>query len=140
MATQSGRKPKSEAFAYSWFMPAPGSEGQKQTQQAGPMPEPYPDPERLDQPLEIASAVQTRAKNAHSRPPNQSSGSSLLSVTNFRQPRFLGILGWSGVAGIGLAEVLIKAGPFPGIQVGALGGVWLAISALIWFLPSKLGA
>jgi len=32
----------------------------------------------------------------------------------------------------------MRAGQFPGTQLGILAGVWLGVSAAIWFIPGVL--
>jgi hypothetical protein len=63
------------------------------------------------------------------------SGSLKFSPTKLR---LAGVSGWSAVAAVGAIVLATRAGPFPGTQLGILGGVWLGISALVWFLVGKL--
>jgi hypothetical protein len=52
--------------------------------------------------------------------------------------RNLGILGWSVVAGSGAIVAATEAGPSIAMRLGTIGGLWLAVSAAILVLPSKV--
>ena len=48
------------------------------------------------------------------------------------------VAGWSVVAAVGAAALVMSPGPLMGVRLAELGAVWGAISALVWFLPGKL--
>jgi hypothetical protein len=48
------------------------------------------------------------------------------------------VAGWSSVAAVGAAVILMNPGPLIGVRLAELGAIWGAISALVWFLPGKL--
>jgi hypothetical protein len=50
----------------------------------------------------------------------------------------MALLAWTAIAGAGAITAYLEASPSMTMQMGALGGVWLAVSAAVWFLPSKL--
>ena len=49
--------------------------------------------------------------------------------------RVVGVIGWSAIAGSGAIVALADAGPSVAAQLGSIGGLWLGVSAAIWFLP-----
>jgi hypothetical protein len=48
------------------------------------------------------------------------------------------LIAWSTLSGVGAILIGMEAGPAMALHLEALGGVWAAISAVLWFLPSKL--
>jgi hypothetical protein len=52
--------------------------------------------------------------------------------------RLAGMVGWSAVAGSGAVLLVARAGQAASGQLGILAGVWLGVSAAIWFLPGML--
>jgi hypothetical protein len=121
-------KTKEKAFSYSWSSPAPD-----------------PSPPILKQ--ADATGVASDGADPAGMSEVQSPGSSLgflqsilgrvfgeglLSVRN------IGVIGWSAVAGSGAALAIMEAGPSIAMRLGSIGGLWLAVSAVILFLPSKV--
>jgi len=47
------------------------------------------------------------------------------------------VAGWSCVAAIGAAAIVVNPGPLIGVRLAELGAVWGVISALVWFLPGR---
>jgi len=135
MSTPQGRKPKSESYAYSWFLPAEGHNGSAIVTQLPPS-----ELEAVAQGPEISQAAAMKARteawrrSGATRPKaaHKSSAFSLVSL------RLAGIGGWSIIAGSGAALLASRAGPFPGLQLGVLAGVWLGVSVAIWFVPGIL--
>ena len=52
--------------------------------------------------------------------------------------RSVGVIGWSAIAGSGAMVALADAGPSVGTQLGSIGGLWLGVTAAIWFMPKIL--
>jgi hypothetical protein len=97
------------------------------------------------------SAVEVQRSAAEKYPPidegsmytfRSASKAGLKSFTGLKlsasQLRIAGLAGWSIVAGGGAIALLVGPGPILGLRLGAIGGVWAAVSALVWFLPGKL--
>jgi hypothetical protein len=130
-----GRKPKPESYAYSWFLPAEGHNGSAIVSH-----EVIPDPEASAAEAEDSEIVAMEARTEKWRHSGENvhksvTGSWWIDLTRLR---FAGIAGWSAMAAVGGLMLSTRAGPFPGLQLGILGGVWVGISVLIWFLPKKL--
>jgi len=136
MSTAQVRKPKPESYEYSWFLPAGGHNGSAIVHQLPPSE------------LEAASAQvenpEIRAMEARTEQWRHSgatrSRSAQLQPWKLDQARLrlAGVVAWSGMAAIGAILMVARTGPFPGLQVGILGGVWAGISAAIWFVPQIL--
>jgi hypothetical protein len=128
------RKTKTEAYTYSWFLPAPGA-----NPPTGPAPAPEDPPaESPGQVEELAVQAQVRGRGlAFPRLafPRLSALSGVLK-SDSRKIRLIGLFGWSDVAAVGMALTMARSGS--SLQVGAIAGLWLAISAVIWILPTKL--
>lgn len=131
MGSQSSQKNKPEAFAYSWFMPAPGSETEP-VPEAAETAESGKDSETPEDQTGYYADVSSQPSNPTVKK------QSLSGVLRMVKPRTVGLVAWSGVAAVGMAAILARSGPFPGLQVGAVAGVWAAVAAVIWILPSKL--
>jgi hypothetical protein len=116
MTNTSTRKPKQENYAYSWFLPAPGNNSHTE-------------------PHNHAPEVEMQHEQAHPTPVRPSARARQMDPTRVKMA---GLIGWSAVVAVGATILLMRAGPFPAFQVSALGGVWLAVSAGIWFLPKYL--
>jgi len=128
MGSQSNQKNKPETFAYSWFMPAPGGETEPRT--------------GMDETAEAGSGKSGDQTGYVTEVPAQPSDSTekkqpFSGVLGRVQPKIIGLIAWSGVAATGMALLLTRSGPFPGLLVGALAGVWAAVAAIIWLLPSN---
>jgi hypothetical protein len=54
------------------------------------------------------------------------------------QLKVVSLVAWSTISVVGAALIGKEAGPAVTLHLAALGGVWAAISAILWFLPSKL--
>ena len=52
--------------------------------------------------------------------------------------RSIGVIGWSAVAGSGAIIALTDASPSVATQLGSIGGLWLGVTAAIWFLPKAI--
>jgi len=48
------------------------------------------------------------------------------------------LAGWSCVAIAGAALIVSSSGLLASVRLAELGGVWAAVSALLWFIPAKL--
>jgi len=135
MSSTQGRKPKSENYAYSWFLPATGNNGTAMASQLLPSgPEAAP---ANAENSEMAAMEARTEQWRHSGETKKSVASKPWSISPVRL-RLAGVSGWSAVAAVGAIVLATRAGPFPGTQLGILGGVWVGISALVWFLVGKL--
>jgi hypothetical protein len=133
-----GRKAKPEEYAYSWFMPAPGSDQSKQ-QMAPDGPSPDASSPQEEGPHEEAAVVSaTPAGQPHERAEHSGSMTGKLKGMSITQMRIAGLGGWGAVAATGAALLLMESSPSLEVHLGALSGVWMAVSLAIWFLPSKL--
>jgi len=135
MSSPQGRKPKPENYEYSWFFPADGRNGPAAVTQVplseleGTVPTENPEIAAMEARTEKwRHSGQRKAPSKHAR--SLSLGTSAVSK--------IGILGWSCVAGSGAVVLAMRAGQFPGTQLGILAGVWLGVSAAIWFIPGVL--
>jgi hypothetical protein len=123
------RKAKTDTYTYSWFLPAPGD---------NPTTGPAPPPEDAS----AGSPSQAAELAVHSQVRERGPGflrhfslSGILS-SDSGKVRIIGLFGWSDVAGAAMALTVARSGS--SLQVGAIAGIWLAISAVIWILPTKL--
>jgi len=136
MSSPEGRKPKPESYAYSWFLPAGGNGGSVIVSQF-PSPEVEADPGDVQ--LSETAVMEARTEKwRHSGQKKQRSRTQISWHIDSTRVGIAGVAGWSAMAGIGGLLLSTRAGPFPGVQLGILAGVWVGISALIWFLPKKL--
>jgi hypothetical protein len=129
-------KPKPESYAYSWFLPAEGHNGS-----ASVLHVVFPDPEVDAAKAENSEVVEMEVRTEKWRHSGETKHQTAAQVSWLLEPtrlRLAGIGGWSAIAAVGGLMLSMRAGPFPGVQIGILGGVWVGISALIWFLPQKL--
>ena len=136
MSSPQGRKPKSESYEYSWFLPAGGHSGTGVVSQLSPA--------ELEETTEgsqdsAAAAMQARTErwrrsgeHAQTRTAGGSFGLDLTRV------RLMGVVGWSAVAGSGAVVMVARASQSPSMQLGMLAGVWLGLAAAIWFVPAVL--
>jgi len=139
MSSPQGRKAKSESYAYSWFLPAEGHKGLEIVSQMPPseLEANTTGPENAQ-----VAAMQARTDEWRHSGATRHRSSHRSLVLGSSRLRLAGIAGWSTIAGTGAAVLATRAGPFPGLQLGALAGVWLGVSAAIWLLPgilSRLG-
>lgn len=128
MSTETKRKPNEELYTYSWYLPVGGNDGQRDSQGGG----------------QGAGVVEQQAETAASEssastatPEELGSPGSRSTHTTY-SVRLVGLVFWSAATGVGLIVLLGTQSPVHMANVGALAGVWAAISALIWFLPGKL--
>jgi len=134
MSSTQVRKPKSENYAYSWFLPASAHNGQTSVLQVPP-PVPEAAVER-GRSSEIAAMEARTEQWKHSGEiKHRTQKSQGISPPTLR---LAGVAGWSAIAAAGAVVLASRAGPFPGVQLGVLGGVWVGISVLVWFLAGKL--
>jgi len=135
MSSAEGRKPKPESYEYSWFLPAGGNSGSVILSQ-GPSPELEAN-HANEQDSELKAMEARTEKWRHSGENGHRVGPSGLWQIDTTRLGLAGITGWSAMAAIGGIMLFTRAGSFPGAQLGMLGGVWVGISALIWFVPRK---
>ena len=136
MSSMEGRKPRPESYEYSWFLPA-GADGGSVILSHVPPPDPEADP-AIPQDSEMAAMEARTERWRHSGEKKQRTRIQVSWHIDSKMLGIAGIAGWSAMAAIGGFLLATRAGPFPGIQLGILGGVWFGVSALIWFLPKKL--
>lgn len=121
------QEPKGDAHAYPWFFPSEGN-GTGETNDAssvrGQAGEAGADPE---------GELTRSGPSSHGRPHSPLKANV---PGNHLRLRVVEVLGWSAFAAAGTAELASRPGPFPGLQVGLMAGVWLAVSAAVWFLPT----
>jgi hypothetical protein len=136
MSSPQARKPKVENYEYSWFLPADGHNGSAVVSQV-PSSELEGAGEGSDKLGVAAMEARTERwrhsgehKSAHVR-------ASSFSLEQARV-RLAIVVGWSAIAGSGAVLLVARAGQPPSIQLGLLAGVWLGVSAAIWFLPGIL--
>lgn len=124
----SEQKAKEKAFSYSWSSPVADSSPPvpKQADTAGAAP-------GGANPAGV-SEVQSRESSLGFLQDILGGifGGGLGSVRN------LGVIGWSAVAGSGAIVAATEAGPSIAMRLGTIGGLWLAVSAAIMFLPKFL--
>jgi hypothetical protein len=131
MSGVTASKTKGETYAFSWSMPAPdvGSGSEGTVLRSVPMEE-----EGNPGPAQDGSEpVQLQDANSSYASPFEPT--KMLGVPSLR---LLGIIAWSAVAGAGMMTVALKLGSAAGMQVGEIGGLWLAVGAAIWLVPAKL--
>ena len=136
MSSTQARKPKSESYAYSWFLPASAHNGSATVLQAPPT-EPLASASRGES-SEMAARQARTEQWKHS---GQAKGKSAAPKSmKFSPPtlRVAGVAGWSAIAGAGAVILATRSGPFPGVQMGILGGVWVGVSVLVWYFVGKL--
>jgi hypothetical protein len=138
---------KEEAFAYSWSS-LPGSEP-KAVEKAfsyswsSPVSDSSPPTLKQADATVAAPGGANPAAVSETQPPDsrleffrailgQTFGGGLGSIRN------LGVIGWSAVAGSGAIVAVTEAGPSIAMRLGTIGGLWLAVSAAILFLPKMI--
>lgn len=130
--TAQARKTKAESYAYSWFLPAPGT--------ANPVnAPPAPPPEDPEMQARRAELEAEEFRTEQWRHPARIVSRASRAGFSFNQNvvRIGGVAGWSAVAGTGALILATRANP-PPTQLGILAVVWLGVSAAIWFLPGIL--
>jgi len=136
MSSPQGRKPKSESYEYSWFLPAGGRNNPAVITRLTPAEEEAPVGEGRSS--EIA-AMQARTeqwrRSGEHRAVRHQAGSKGIDSTMIR---VAGMVGWSAVAGSGAVLLASRAGQYPSTQLGILAGVWIGVSVAIWFVPALL--
>ena len=140
--TGSSPKPEPESYTYSWFLPAPGSEYSEPPSKVDDLPdraEPEVPSEANETPTLYKAARGLNGLLQGNSPREPKSAYSVRPTKiNASKLRFGGIVVWSALAGAGLVASLMEGSSLLGIQIGAIAGVWIAVSAAIWLLPSKL--
>ena len=136
MSSPQARKQKAESYAYSWFLPAPGSNGSVIAAQM-PLAGQRPLAPKAESQETIAMEARTEAWR-HSGGVVQTKVSAKGWSVDSTKLRIGGIAGWSAVAGTGAVLLSTRAGTFPGVQLGVLAVVWLAVSAAVWYVPRFL--
>jgi hypothetical protein len=111
-STKTKQEGEEAQFRYSWYLPVPPASEEN----AGSAP--------VDQ-LEAAEAEQKGVFGLHLNVPP-----SIL--------RFAGLSGWNIASGVGIMVLFVFQSPVPVDRVAALGGVWAAVSALVWSLSGRL--
>jgi hypothetical protein len=131
MSSVSVGKTKGETYAFSWSMPAPngGSDLDGTVLHSVPLGE-----EGNTDPVQQAS------EPVQLQDPYSSYDSPYEPARRFPAPslRLLGVVAWSAVAGAGVVGAMMKFGAVLGMQVGEIGGLWLALGAAIWLVPPKV--
>jgi hypothetical protein len=118
-------KTKEKAFSYSWSSPAPNPSQTTPTMPEGPNElQGGPDQAGVTEALPLESILGVIQGVS-----GRIFGGGLPSI------RKVGVIGWSAVAGSGAILAMVDAGPSVATQLGSIGGLWLGISAAIWFLP-----
>jgi len=135
MSSAEGGKPKPESYEYSWFLPAGGNSGSVIVSQ-GASPEVKEGPAN-GQDSELKAMEARTEKWRHSGENGHRAGGPGMFQIDTVRLGLAGLAGWSAMAAIGGIVLFARGGPFPGTQLGMLGGVWVGISALIWFVPRK---
>jgi len=131
MSSMTARKTKGETYAFNWSMPAfgGGSDSEGTVLHSVPLVE-----EGNQEPVNAASEP-VQMQDAYS-----GYDSPYEPARRFPAPslRLLGVVAWSAVAGAGVVGAAMKFGAVLGMQVGEIGGLWLALGAAIWLVPPKL--
>jgi len=136
MSSTEGGKLKPDNYEYSWFLPAGGNSGSVIVAQ-GPPSEHGADPAQGED-SELKAMQARTEKWRHSGENGHQTGAPTLRHIDTMRLRLAGIAGWSAMAAVGGLVLSMRAGAFPGTQLGILGGVWVGVTALIWFIPKKL--
>jgi len=136
MSSPQGRKPKSESYEYSWFLPAGGRNNPAVVTRLAPAEEEAPVGEARNPEIAAMQArtEQWRRSGEHHAARHQAGSKGIDST----RVRVAGMVGWSAVAGSGAILLASRAGQYPSTQLGILAGVWIGISAAIWFVPALL--
>ena len=114
-------KGKEKAFSYSWSSP-----------DSDPPLEPaQPDAAEAQNP----SPAQDAAKPTEANPGVLHDIAGRFFEGGFPSFRSIGVISWSAIAGSGAIVALADAGPSVATQLGSIGGLWLGVTAAIWFLP-----
>ncbi len=122
MTAASDRKSKSQDYEYSWFLPANGGK----------------EPTRAEQQSQDVEVLSEPGRSQGTAPPGQASTAARSWKVNPARVKAAGIIGWSAVVATGAAFLVIRTGTFPIMQGAALGGVWMTVTAAIWFVPRYL--
>jgi hypothetical protein len=129
-------KDEKDPFAYSWYLPT-GAKARAGEHPLEPSSEQEPEPENeaMVESGQRVSEPEPRQVAAGSR---SGGGSGFHLKASASQLRIVGLSVWSVVSGVGMIALLVTQNPIPLTPVMTLGGLWAAVSAIIWFLPSKL--
>jgi len=91
-----------------------------------------------DQPLQAQAEDPLTSQGgteATSQAGAKAQGSALGALHGLVNIRSVGVIGWSAIAGSGAVFAIAEASPSIASQLGSIGGLWLGVSAAIWFLP-----
>jgi hypothetical protein len=136
MTTEGEAKDEKDPFAYSWYLPTGGkARGREQPLEPSSVPEPEPENEGMVESEQPVSEPVPRQVASGSR---SARGSGFQLKASTSQLRIAGFSVWSIISGAGTIALLLTQNPFPITQFVVLVGVWGAVSALIWFIPSRL--
>src|SRR5579863_1650883 len=132
MSARMKQEKMEEPFQYSWHLPVSGMGGIARTAQApGVQPEEPQEAAASGPPMAVQTASEEYAR------PAEGTGMSLHIALSRRTLALGGIGAWT-IAAAGGSIAMVAAHPsVPLTSLLAVGGVWAALSALIWFLPPK---
>ena len=133
-------KPKvqEEPFTYSWYLPVPG--GKSSGALGGPAGPAGSEMELAPGAEEVEDTGPDRGQIVQQvEVPNaKSSALGILSNVSMSTLRLAGLAGWTAAAAAGMVAMMAFQAPLALSHVLALVGVWAAISAAVWILPTKL--
>ena len=148
MAEQTSNREPRKAYSYSWYLPASSNKGEV----AAPPAQVVEVTEGMEvnaqadssydllnpQPAEATESIPLiRPAVWRPKPKKQRYGG--VGILSNRM-RIAAIVGWSSVAGMGMAEVaLTRNGPLLTLQLGELAGLWAGLTAALWLFSSKFG-
>ena len=134
MSDKPEREKKSRPYEYSWALPAPGTPWNGVAPEGSPGHETDPGHPAT----ETGGSERVETPEAGSRIPGHPSSSPGIGHPSTFELKLLGLVGWSATVCVGISYLVSRGGPFPGLQVGEIGGVWVVLSAVLWFLPGRL--
>jgi hypothetical protein len=137
VSTQSKRMVNEERFTYSWYLPVAGGKGSGRTQTAQLL-EKGAESVKTDE-GDVGSASMLAQQIYHPKAvavKHKAAFGSILSISPSKL-KLVAFSGWSIISGAGIV-LLVTQSPVLVTHVLALGGVWVTVSALIWYLPGKL--
>jgi hypothetical protein len=130
-----------ESYAYSLFVPAEGSFDPAPPVQAAfsqeadqEAPTSHPGAEQTSLIRRVTTVWNQEVRTVKSK----RSVASLFQKLKFSRLQTIALIAWTAIAGAGAITAYLEASPSMTMQMGALGGVWLAVSAAVWLLPSRL--
>jgi hypothetical protein len=144
----STREPR-KAYTYSWYLPADSSKDEAAAHPAQPVG--YTESMEVSQdndssyellnpqPAEAAEPIPLIKPVGRMPKPKRQRYILMPGILSNRM-RIAAIVGWSSVAGMGIAAlVLLRHGPMLTLQIGELAGLWAGLAAALWFFTSKFG-